>query len=50
VHAIDLDDAEACRPPHIEPVMRSDPVSQAANFEVTVGPTITGVIPMRAQM
>lgn len=41
--ALDLDDDAACRPSHIEPIMRSDPIAEA-NFIVTEGPTITGVI------
>lgn len=42
--ALDLDDETACRPPHIEPVMRSDPVAAANIAVVNRGPAIKGTI------
>ncbi len=42
--ALDLDSEEACRPPHIEPIMRSDPVAAATIEVLDRGPAIKGTI------
>ncbi len=42
--ALDLDSEEACRPPHIEPIIRSDPVAAANIAVVDRGPAIKGTI------
>lgn len=38
VDLLDLDDEEACRPSHVQPVMRSDPLATANIVEIDRGP------------
>jgi hypothetical protein len=42
--ALDLDSEEACRPPHIEPIMRGGPVAAANIMVLDRGPAIKGTI------
>jgi hypothetical protein len=44
IDLLDLDSEEACRPPHIQPVLRSEPVAAANITVLDCGPAIMGTI------